>query len=70
MASTALIVSQTDAWPIAPDEGYPTLTLPLPAKRWHLTAETERTDRIRIACLFSVQGPGERTPEMDLSARS
>lgn len=66
-ASTALHLSQTDAWPIEPDEGYPTLTRPLPVKRWHLTAETKRTDRIRIACLFSVQGPGEAMPEISLS---
>jgi hypothetical protein len=67
-ASTALTLSQTDEWPIAPDEGYPTLTRPLPEKRWHLTAETERTDRIRIAAFFTVRGPGESVPEMSLSA--
>jgi hypothetical protein len=61
-ASTPLRVSQTDAWPIQPDEGYPSLARPLPEKRWHLTAETERTERVRIACVFSAQGPDARTP--------
>jgi hypothetical protein len=66
-ASTGLSLSQTDAWPIEPDEGYPTLSRPLPAKRWHLAAETERADRVRIACVFCVQGPGERAPDVDVS---
>ena len=58
-ASTPLRLRQTDAWPIAPDEGYPTLKRPVPEKRWHFTAESERTDRIRIASIFSATGPGE-----------
>lgn len=66
-ASTALTLSQTDAWPVAPDEGYPTLSRPLPEKRWHFTAQTERTNRIRIACVFSVQGPGEVPPDVRVS---
>jgi hypothetical protein len=66
-ASTPLALSQTDAWPIAPDEGYPTLTRPLPAVRWHLTAQTARTDRIRIAALCGVQRPGEPPPDLRAS---
>ena len=66
-ASTDLKLSQTDAWPVAPDKGYPTLTRPLPAKRWHFTAETKRTDRIRIASVFSVQAPGEEAPDLNVS---
>jgi len=68
-ASTDLTLSQTDAWPVAPDEGYPTLTRPLPAKRWHFTAETERTDRIRIAAICTVQGPGEQEPDLNVSVQ-
>jgi hypothetical protein len=44
------------------------LTRPLPAKRWHLTAETAPVERVRFAALFSVRGPGQRVP--DLSASS
>jgi hypothetical protein len=62
VASTPLRLSQTDAWPIEPDEGYPTLTRPLPEKRWHLTAETDRVQGVRIACVFSAQGPDEPAP--------
>ena len=67
--STPLALSQTDEWPVAPDEGYPTLTRPLPPKRWHFTAQTERTDQMRIACLFSAQGPGEEAPDLCLSVQ-
>ena len=67
-ASSALTLSQTDAWPVAPDKGYPTLTRPLPDRRWHFTAETEQTNRIRIASIFSVQGPGEDAPDLSVSS--
>jgi hypothetical protein len=66
-ASTNLSISQTDAWPVAPDKGFPTLTKPLPPKRWHLTAETnEQTNQCRIATLFTVQGPGEEAPSINI----
>jgi hypothetical protein len=65
-ASTALSLCQTDDWIVAPDKGFPTLTKPLPPKRWHVTAETnEQTDRCRIAAIFSVRGPGEDAPEIN-----
>jgi len=67
LASTDLSLSQIDDWPIEPDKGYPSLTRPLPPKRWHFTAETDRTDSCRIAALFSVQGPGEEAPNLDIS---
>jgi len=66
-ASTGLTLSQTDVWPVAPDEGYPTLTRPLPAKRWHFTARTERAERLRLAFLCSVCGPGEQVPDLCLT---
>jgi hypothetical protein len=66
-ASTNLSLSQTDDWIVAPDKGFPTLTKPLPPKRWHLTAETkEQTNQCRIASIFSVQGPGEETPDISI----
>ena len=61
-SSTGLSISQTDEWPVAPDEGYPTLTKPLPPKRWHFTAETaEKVEQCRIACVFDVGGVGDPT---------
>ncbi len=65
--STDLRLSQTNAWPIAPDKGYPTLDKELPEKRWHLTAETERVERCRIAAIFSVRGPGECDPDFSMT---
>ena len=65
--STDLRLSQTNAWPIAPDKGYPTLDKELPEKRWHLTAETERVERCRIAAIFSVRGPGESDPDFSMT---
>jgi hypothetical protein len=65
-ASTGLRVSQTDRWPIEPDEGYPTLTRPVPPRRWHLAAETGAVERVRIACVFNVQGPSERAPDLSV----
>ena len=65
--STDLRLSQTDAWPVAPDKGYPTLDKELPEKRWHLTAETERVERCRIAAIFSVRGPGESDPDFSIA---
>jgi hypothetical protein len=66
-ASTTLSLRQTDDWLVAPDEGYPTLTRPLPPKRWHLTAETDApVSRCRMAALFSVQGPGEQAPDLKI----
>ena len=66
-ASTALRLSQTDAWPVPPDKGYPTLDRELPPKRWHLTAETEKVARCRIAAVCAVQGPNERAPDFSLT---
>lgn len=67
ISSSPLTLSQTDAWPIAPDEGYPTLTKPLPPKRWHVTAETGATrSSCRIASIFTVQGPSEPAPEITI----
>lgn len=66
-ASTNLSLSQTDDWIIAPDKGFPTLKKPLPPKRWHFTAETtEQTNQCRIATIFSVQGPDEDSPEINI----
>ena len=62
--STDLRLSQTNAWPVPPDKGYPTLDKELPEKRWHFTAETERVKRCRIAAIFSVRGPGESDPRL------
>ena len=70
-ASTNLSLGQTDAWPIAPDKGYPTLTKPLPANRWHFTAETEDTsEKCRIVSVFSIRGPAEETPDINLNVSS
>jgi hypothetical protein len=66
-ASTNLSFSQTDNWIVAPDKGFPTLKKPLPPKRWHFTAETtEQTNQCRIATIFSVQGPDEDAPEINI----
>ena len=67
-ASTDLRLSQTNAWPVAPDKGYPTLDKELPEKRWHFTAETERAKRCRIAAIFSVRGPDESDPDFSITA--
>jgi hypothetical protein len=64
-SSSSLALSQTDAWPIAPDEGYPTLTKPLPDPRWHFTAETEEAAKCRIVSVFTVQGPEADEPEVE-----
>lgn len=64
-SSTSLSLRQTDEWPVAPDKGYPTLTKPLPKKRWHLTAETDSTDQCRIAALFAAAGPEESPAELN-----
>jgi hypothetical protein len=66
-ASTDLTLSQTDAWPVAPDQGYPDLTTPLPTKRWHFTARTPATDRLRIAAIFSVDAPGNEPLHLQVS---
>ena len=66
-ASTSLRLSQTNAWPVPPDKGYPTLERELPQKRWHFTAETERVAQCRIAAVCSVQGPNERAPDFSLA---
>ena len=66
--STDLRLSQTNAWPVPPDKGYPTLDKELPEKRWHFTAETERVKRCRIAAIFSVRGPGESDPDFSITA--
>ena len=65
--SNTLSLSQTNAWHVAPDKGYPTLEKELPEKRWHFTAEAERTDRCRIVAVFSVQGSGEDKPEFSVT---
>jgi len=66
-SSQVLSFSQTDAWPVAPDEGYPTLTRPVPPKRWHFAAETRQTDRIRIAAVFSATRPGDEEAELEVA---
>ena len=66
-ASTNLSLSQTDDWIVAPDKGFPTLKKPLPPKRWHFTAETtDQTNQCRIASIFSVQGPDEDAPKINI----
>jgi hypothetical protein len=67
LSSTDLSLSQTDEWIVQPDEGYPTLTKPLPPKRWHFTTKSESVARCRIAALFSVQGPGESAKNLNIS---
>ncbi len=65
--STDLRLSQTNAWPVAPDKGYPTLERELPEKCWHFTAKAETAARCRIAAVFSARGPDERDPEFSLA---
>ena len=65
--SVGFEMDQTDDWLVEPDKGFPTLTLPLPDKRWHFTAETEPVDRCRIAAIFYVCGPGEDAPEFSVT---
>ena len=53
----ALEISQTDAWPMSPKEGYPTASEPEPAKQWHLTAKTrEKAAARRILAVMAVDG--------------
>lgn len=67
-SSTGLSLSQNDDWPVATDKGFPTLKKPLPAKRWHFTAETQaQTNQCRIATLFTVQGPNEEAPNITIN---
>lgn len=65
--STDFTLTQTDAWPLAPDVGFPTVKKPWPERRWHFTAETQsKTERYRIAAIFAVRGPGEPEPEFTI----
>jgi len=50
-------LSQTDAWPMSPKEGYPTASAPEPEPQWHLAAETrEPAAARRILAVMAVDG--------------
>lgn len=62
-----LNLTQTDAWPVEPDEGYPDLDKPLPPKRWHLTAGTDQAAACRIAAVMRIGDQARPPIEADVS---
>ena len=58
--------SLTNAWPVAPKEGYPTAKKPEPKKLWHFAAATrQRSATRRIAAVMSV-GDERQKPVCDV----
>lgn len=50
-------LSQTDAWPMSPREGYPTASAPEPVPQWHLTAEAREPAAVRrIVAVIAIDG--------------
>jgi hypothetical protein len=55
-------LSQTDAWPMSPLEGFPKLKKAEPPKEWHLTASTRRPAAVRrIAAVMFIGEEKEKT---------
>ncbi|MBM3889186.1 MAG: DUF4962 domain-containing protein, partial [Verrucomicrobia bacterium] len=60
--------TQTDAWPVAPKEGFPTSRRSEPAKQWHFTATTKQpAARHRIAAIMVVSAANEPTPDCPIN---
>lgn len=68
-SQTSLGLWQTDAWPVAPDKGYTKLERPMPEKRWHFSASTERVQACRIAAVMTVRADGEPEPQVEVTPR-
>lgn len=70
LASSAarLTITQTDAWPISPKEGYPMVEAPDPPRQWHLSATTvAKAATHRLAAVMAV-GDQSQMPVYNIAA--